>query len=301
MSSTISDSLNRISIKNLVNHPSTENYLNTVLTKALPPSPTNPIATNFRWDTPPPPQSSLLQMFPQHFPFGNAYLNPVFNGSFTPHQMMQTPAINFRWAITPPQSSLLQMFPQHFPFGNAYLNPAFNGSFTTSPNDANSCATNTNFVTPEYDINKETFDLLIQVFKNIPENGDRKAVAAINFLKKMINNSSYRELINVDNPILKSILNFHDIAKVILSQINSRSHGKKMNESRIQNVSDIKILPVILRLLSSNKSVSVESRLIFSLLYETFDKSILEAKNNLQSIIIQQNTYQEGEVSGLPH
>ena len=205
-------------------------------------------------------------------------------------------ASNFRCKVTShPQRSPLQMpFQDFFPLGiySQTRDPVFAPLQMAQATPI----TFANSVNPASGIQRDTFDLLIQVFGNILENRDLKGLPAINALKKMINNVSFIELVDVDNPILKSILNFHDISKEILLRANFRFHGKKTNESGIKNL-DIKLIIEILHLLSLTASISVESRLIFLLLYETFNKTILKAKKTLQSIIEKQTNSAESSTT----
>ena len=237
------NSTDRISISNLLNPQTVDNsrnYLETELTTNLPPSNTNPIAANFRWDITPPPPSALIEMPPQYFPFGSySQASPsVSNGFFTHRQTAQT--------TTPIPS--------------------------------------TNPINPESNMLRETFELLKQVFDNIPENGDSKTLQAIHDLKQIIKKVTYIELIDVGNLSLQSILNFFNVSKRFASQAYVKLSEQHLTSAQIHRINNIQFTLNILNLLSSNKSISYEAQLNFVLLQNVFLQSILEAKATLQDL-----------------
>ncbi|NGX41241.1 MAG: hypothetical protein KR126chlam4_01080 [Candidatus Anoxychlamydiales bacterium] len=234
----------------------TKNYLETVMTSDVPPSSTNPVAESFAWPSNPFPRIAA----------------DAFEALLAKHRLPP---------IIPSEAS------SSYPF----CDPQIEGEQRLQETSE----TFTESVFQEIDT-KQTFDLLIQVFKNIPENGDRKTVKAINTLKKMINKSPYIELIALDNPTLKSILKLRYISKKpLFYRVYKKLSGEKINGTRIQSISNIQFIVKILNLLSSNESVSSESREIFSLLHNVFNRSIVEVKETLQSIITAQDISKEVE------
>ena len=100
-------------------------------------------------------------------------------------------------------------------------------------------------------------------------------------------------------------MNLCDISNEIISQAYLKLFVEHMSSSQIHHINNIQFIKRILNLLSSNESISLESREIFSLLHNVFNKPILEAKETLQSIITAQDIspevqyYKEKEASAV--
>lgn len=121
-------------------------------------------------------------------------------------------------------------------------------------------------------ISQDSYDLLIAVIKNIPINTrDIKVLNAIQTLKQMISKLSYVKPIDDNNTTLKSLLRFQSDSKNIILKVYLELSNTKITKSKIKNTSCVDFLIEILYLLSSEQSLSSETKNTFLLLYNAFN------------------------------
>ncbi len=154
-----------------------------------------------------------------------------------------------------------------------------------------------NLISSRPNMVQEILNLLIETFKNIPENGDPKVLDAIYALKQVINENrlSYKNGCN-GSTLLKSSLLFSQDSKNILANAYMNLSNEIMTTSQIFTTFCEEFIIKILNLLSSNESVSSKSKFHFKLLQNIFNKPLSQAKDALQSIIKAQSISKEIQV-----